>query len=1101
MRLRSLLIANRGEIAVRIARTAAELGMRTVSVFSEDDTTSLHVRRTDASHALRGGGPAAYLDIAQIVRAALENGCDAVHPGYGFLSENPAFARACVEAGLVFVGPPAELLDLYGDKVRAKSLAAGCGVPLAAGIGAPARVEDIQAFLRALGPGAGVMIKAVAGGGGRGMRAVTAAADVAPAHARCQSEALRAFGNGDVYAERLIPHARHIEVQILGDGTGAVTHLWERECTLQRRSQKLVEIAPSPGLQEELRQHILAAALRMAADVRHAGLATFEFLVDPEAPRPEDRFVFIECNPRLQVEHTVTEAVTGLDLVRLQLLLASDYRLDALGLTQDRIARPVGHAMQLRINMETMRENGQVLPSGGSLRAFDPPSGRGVRVDTFGYAGYTTATQFDSLLAKLIVHVTEGGYGALLTKAERALREFRIEGVATNNAFLQSLLQHPDVIADRVHTTFVEQHVAELAAQDLHRPLFFPLGAGSGAQAGQAADAVGPPGTLALASPMQGRVVSIEVGIGDAVRQGQDVAVIEAMKSELVIVAEHAGIIRSVAVGTGEIVMAGAPLLFVEPGDVAAAADGGEAAQDLDAIRPDLAEVLQRHAALLDATRPEAVARRRKTGQRTARENVADLCDTDSFIEYGGLTLAMQRSRHSTEELIRMSPADGFVTGIGSVNGTIFGDEAARCMVLAYDYTVFAGTQGFMAHRKKDRMFELAFRIRTPVVLFSEGGGGRPGDTDYTGASGLELRSFWHFARLSGLVPLVGINSGRCFAGNATFLGCCDVIIATRNSTIGMAGPAMIEGGGLGVVTPEEVGPVSVQVPNGVIDVLVEDEAEAVRVAKQYLAYFQGKVSAWSCADQRRLRPLVPVNRLRAYDIRKVLGTLADTGSVLELRPQFGVGMITAFIRVEGRPLGVIANNPMHLGGAVDAPGADKAARLMQVCDAFDIPLLVLCDTPGFMVGTESEKTATVRHFARMFVTAASLDVPVFTVVLRKAYGLGGQAMATGYLNAGLFAVSWPTGELGPMGLEGAVRLAYRKELAAIEDPAARQARYQELVDELYRAGKPMNAATYVELDDVIDPAETRGWIVHLLRTVKPPPRRQGKKRPMVDAW
>ena len=376
MHLKSLLIANRGEIAIRIARTAAELGMRSVSVFSEDDVASLHVRRTDASHALRGHGPAAYLDIAQIVRAALENGCDAVHPGYGFLSENAAFARACAEAGLVFVGPPAELLDLYGDKVRARSLAAGCGVPLAAGIGAPARVEDVQAFLRALGPGAGVMIKAVAGGGGRGMRAVTDAADVPAAHARCQSEALRAFGNGDVYAERLIPHARHVEVQILGDGTGAVTHLWERECTLQRRSQKLVEIAPSPGLEEELRQHILAAALRMAADVRHAGLATFEFLVDPEAPRPEDRFVFIECNPRLQVEHTVTEAVTGLDLVRLQLLLASDYRLDALGLTQDRIGRPVGHAMQLRINMETMRETVRFCPPAAACaRSIRPRAG------------------------------------------------------------------------------------------------------------------------------------------------------------------------------------------------------------------------------------------------------------------------------------------------------------------------------------------------------------------------------------------------------------------------------------------------------------------------------------------------------------------------------------------------------------------------------------------------------------------------------------------------------------------------------------------------------------------------------------------------------
>jgi acetyl-CoA carboxylase carboxyltransferase component len=316
-----------------------------------------------------------------------------------------------------------------------------------------------------------------------------------------------------------------------------------------------------------------------------------------------------------------------------------------------------------------------------------------------------------------------------------------------------------------------------------------------------------------------------------------------------------------------------------------------------------------------------------------------------------------------------------------------------------------------------------------------------------------------------------------------------------------MAGPAMIEGGGLGVFTPEQVGPVSIQEPNGVIDVLVEDEAEAVNVAKQYLSYFQGPVIGWTCEDQRRLRPLVPENRLRAYDVRAVLHTLADTGSVLELRKNFGVGILTAFARIEGRPIGIIANNPMHLGGAVDAPGADKASRFMQLCDAFDIPLLVLCDTPGFMVGPETEKTATVRHFSRMFVTAGSLDVPFFTVVLRKAYGLGAQAMTGGFLNSGNFSVSWPTGEVGPMGLEGAVRLAYRKELAEIDDPEARQLRYQELVDELYIQGKALNAAGFVEIDDVIDPADTRLWISQGLRNAPAPAARTGKKRPMVDAW
>ncbi len=1091
---RSLLIANRGEIAIRIARTAAEMALHSVAVYSEDDATSLHTRRADMAHALHGHGPAAYLNGAQIIAAAREHGCDAIHPGYGFLSENASFARACADAGLTFIGPRPELLELFGDKPRARDLARHCDVPVAAGIPAPASVAQIAAFFADLGPRGAIMVKAVAGGGGRGMRIVREAAAIAPAHARCASEALSAFGNGDLYAEQLIETARHVEVQIVGDGTGAVSHLWERDCTLQRRGQKLVELAPSPSLPEAMRARVLAAAVRMAEAVRYNGVGTFEFLVDGED------FVFIECNPRLQVEHTVTEELLDLDLVRVQLRLAAGATLAELGLTQRHVPAPKGQAMQLRINMETMMPDGQVLPAGGTIRAFDMPAGAGIRVDGFGYVGYRTVGSFDSLLAKLILHVPQGGYPEVLAKARRALRESRIDGVDSNLSLLRRLLSHPEVMANHVHTRFVEDHIgAILGLDDDAVALFF----GSASVAADAQDhaIVVPPGTVALATPMPGRVVSIDVTIGDTVRAGNTVAVVEAMKSELVVNADATGIVRAIPVVVGDILQPAQALLFIEPMDFATDDDVATAAEDLDAIRPDLADVIARHAVLHDVARPDAVARRHKIGMRTARENIADICDPDSFIEYGGLTLAMQRTRRSTEELIRMSPADGFVTGIGNVNGTQFDDEKSRCMVLAYDYTVFAGTQGFMAHRKKDRMFELAAKLRTPVILFSEGGGGRPGDTDYTGASALEFRSFWHFAHLSGLVPLIGINAGRCFAGNAAFLGCCDVIIATKNSTIGMAGPAMIEGGGLGVVTPEEVGPVTIQVPNGVIDVLVEDEAEAVRVAKQYLSYFQGAVGDWACEDQRRLRPLVPENRLRAYDIRKVVHTLADTESVLELRPQFGVGMITAFIRVEGRPLGVIANNPMHLGGAVDAPGADKAARFMQLCDAFDIPLLMLCDTPGFMVGTESERTATVRHFARMFVTAASLDLPTVTVVLRKGYGLGAQAVAGGFINAGAFVVSWPTGELGPMGLEGAVRLAYRKELAEITDADARQARYQELVDDLYRAGKAMNAATYAEIDDVIDPADTRHWITHTLRTVKPPIPRAGKKRPMVDTW
>jgi len=427
---------------------------------------------------------------------------------------------------------------------------------------------------------------------------------------------------------------------------------------------------------------------------------------------------------------------------------------------------------------------------------------------------------------------------------------------------------------------------------------------------------------------------------------------------------------------------------------------------------------------------------------------------------------------------------------------------------MSYDYTVLAGTQGGQNHRKKDRMFELAERWRLPVVFFTEGGGGRPGDTDGLGMAGLDCMAFHYFGRLSGLVPLVGINSGRCFAGNAALLGCCDVVIATRNSTIGMGGPAMIEGGGLGVFRPEEVGPMDVQVPNGVVDIAVEDEACAVRVAKQYLSYFQsaaagerGHAESWQCADQRRLRSIIPENRLRIYDVREIIETLADSDSVLELRRDFGLGMVTALARIEGRPLGIIANNPTHLAGAIDSNGADKAARFMQLCDAFEIPILFLCDTPGIMVGPEAEKTALVRHAARMFVTGASISVPFFTIILRKGYGLGAQAMAGGSFKAPFFTVSWPTGEFGGMGLEGAVKLGFRKELAAQEDPEERRALYESMVERMYDHGKAVNTASHFEIDDVIDPQDSRHWITGALRSVPPKESRRGKKRPCIDTW
>jgi acetyl-CoA carboxylase carboxyltransferase component len=587
-------------------------------------------------------------------------------------------------------------------------------------------------------------------------------------------------------------------------------------------------------------------------------------------------------------------------------------------------------------------------------------------------------------------------------------------------------------------------------------------------------------------------VVEVVRGPGQPVTAGQPVLVLEAMKMEHEIVAQGGGLVQSVEVRAGQTVQEGELLVVLEPADHAPSQADHQPAEAPE-TRDDLQAVLDRHALTLDEARPEAIQKRHDQGRRTARENVADLIDEGSLVEYGPLMFAAQERRRDRDELIRRTPADGLVAGSARIDGH-------ESIVLSYDYTVLAGTQGMRNHIKKDRLFELAQRRRLPIVLFAEGGGGRPGDVDWPHVAGLDCRAFHLFAQLSGLVPLVGIASGYCFAGNAALLGCCDVVIASEDASIGMGGPAMIEGGGLGSFAPGEVGPIDVQYSNGVVDLRVRDDAEAVAAARRYLSYFHGPTEPGPAADPTELRELIPTNRRRIYDTRHVINTLLD--DVLELRAGWGPGMVTALARHRGRPLGVIANDPSHLGGAIAAEGADKAARFMQLCDAFALPILLLCDTPGFMVGPESEKAATVRHFARMFVTGANLDVPIGTIVLRKGYGLGAQAMAGGGFKAGLFCVGWPTSEFGAMGLEGAVRLGMRRELEAIEDPQERDRAFQATVAAAYERGEGINMAAYFEIDDVIDPADSDRWIDTLFsddsgRWWTHP----GKRRPNVDAW
>ncbi|MCH2567133.1 MAG: carbamoyl-phosphate synthase large subunit [Pseudomonadales bacterium] len=1131
----ALLIANRGEIAIRIARAAADLGLKSVAIYSEDDANSLHTRVADEAIALEGLGARAYLDLAAVVAAAKSAGCDAVHPGYGFLSEQAEFARRCSEEGITFVGPKVEHLTLFGDKAQARSAAVAAEVPVNRGIDRAVTVDEAREFYESLGEGSAIIIKALAGGGGRGTSAVTDINELPAIFERCQREAKGAFGIEDVYVEEFVQRARHVEVQIVGDLVGNVAHFGERECSVQRMNQKVVEIAPAPGLDDVLRQQIVDAAVRFAEKEGYASLGTFEFLVDETGREGAQPFVFIEANARLQVEHTVTEEVTGVDLVQSQIRIAEGMSLGDLGLDDPSVAIPRGYAIQARVNMEKFNKKGQIRPASGTFTAYEPPSGPGVRTDGFGYVGYATSTGFDSLLAKVIVHTRTNDFAQAASRTVRALSEFRIDGVGNNISFLQYILSHYDFAKSQVHTSWVVEHIMGLIVDSEERARFvssaleateFGTDGFAGARvdtddplalfahdqqvkaarsvADQTADpaqGTGPDGSVGMSSPIQGTIVSIDVEVGAEVVEGQQVAVVEAMKMEHVINADLSGVVREVTMSTGDIVREGFPIVFIEEAEVSGHSGPQVETIDPDYIRPDIEENIERHSYIYDENRPEAVEKRHARGYRMPRVNIGELMDDGSFKEYWPLLVARQHRRHDMQTLREQTPTDGVVAGTGTINGDLFGEDDARAMVVHYDYTVLAGTQGGRNHYKQDRMFELAHRFRMPLVLFGEGGGGRPGD-DATGPGvAFDTHTFTRFSQLSGLVPLVCVINGRTFAGNTALVACCDVIIATEKTTVAMGGPAMIEGGGLGIYTPEEVGPMSFQVPNGVVDILVKDEEEAVQVAKKYLSYFQGNVEHWEANDQRTLRHVIPENRLRLYDMRDIIRTIADKDSVLEIREKFGVGVITAFIRVEGRPMGVVANNPHHLAGAIDSDGADKGARFLQLCDAFDIPVLSLMDCPGMMVGPDVEKTGLVRHCTRMFNVGANMTTPLFGVVVRKAYGLGVQAMCGASALVGFFTVAWPTAEFAGMNIEGSVKLGYRKELMAMEDPEERKTEFDTRVERAYESAKAVNSAPGGGIDDVIDPAETRSWIAASLRRLPPQSERTEKKYPYIDTW
>ena len=1106
-----VLIANRSEIAVRLIRTyRLHADISTLAIYTSDEQNALHAQAAHHAALLPGRGPSAYLDIDAVVKVAKEHQCSAIAPGYGFLSENQAFAARCEAEGITFIGPTSDQLGELGDKLRARSLAAKIGVPILDGC-TSSEPGDIHAYVDSLPPDIPIILKAAAGGGGRGIRIVRQRSTLDADLESCQREARLSFGDNRIYVERFLPRAKHIEVQILGDGVGNVVAFGERECSLQRQNQKLIEIAPSPSIPpgDALRDQLVEAALRLTRAVKYRSLATIEFLVNPDTRE----FFFMEANPRIQVEHTTTEQLYGIDLVELQLQVSCGRSLQDLGVVT-RSPPLKRYAIQLRINSETLQPDGSSQPNAGALTTFNVPNGPYVRVDTAAHAPggrlgkYNVSPLFDSLLAKVIV--TAPSFGQALALADRSLAETDIRGVRTNRAFLMALVRHPVVRQSHSITATVSQYLSELL-DDAHRIDAAGKTVTRDEQDGAAQKSVdAPEGSEAIKIHLTGIVLDLKVAEGDAVKANQDIAVIEAMKMEHLIRAPRSGRIVRLACAKGDAVNAGAPICFFESSEHGA--DDSESSSSLptsepiDSIRPELREILDRKKLLMDEGRKEAVAKRHARGYPTIRESIDMLVDPDSFLELGDLVIAAQLKRRTLDDLLKRTMGDGIITGWATVHG--------RPVALALgDYLVLAGTQGTYHHLKLDRIFESVLENPAPLVLYAEGGGGRPGDVDRTVVAGLSTPSFSLLARIRAEgIPTIGVANGYVFAGNAALLGTCDLVIATRGgsreiaggkepgkTSIGMGGKAMIEGGGLGVFESDVIGPPDLQASTGGIDILVGTEADASMMTRRLLAFFTHSISqSWKwTSDARLLRQAVPPAsaRRRAYDVRVVINLLVDDGSFIELGRAWGTSVVTGLATITGKPVGILANDSAtSLGGAIDHDSGRKATRLIQLLTRTRCAHLIsLCDTPGFMVGPEFEKSATgggsFRIFGDWFAAAQELGISggrVISIILRNAYGLGAQAMMGGGSLSNLTSASWPSGAFGGMGLEGAVRLGHRNELAAIENPEERKKAEQRMIDDMYERGKASNMAMFAEVDTVIDPADTRRWIEKNLASAKP---------------
>ena len=1091
--INSVLIANRGEIAIRISKTLNEMGIKAYGIYSKDDSSSAHLSYCSEVFELNGTGPSAYLNIDEIISLAKSKKIKAVHPGYGFLSENHAFAASCAKNDIIFIGPNEKTLKNFGNKEKAKKLAQKLGIPVCSSSGPIQKKSDILSFFNEIKKNK-IILKANFGGGGRGSRIIHKKDDFSEVLSLVKEEAKSFSGSNLIFAEEVIEEARHIEVQILGDGHSCI-HLFERDCSFQRNFQKFIEFCPAPNLLSQTKDKLYNYAISLCESVAYKGLGTVEFLVDKN-----EKIYFMEVNPRVQVEHTITEELTGIDLIRSQISVFNGKSLKDQNIKAG-IVLGKRASIQARLNMESYDNKNQLVPTTGTIKEYDIVSGPGIRIDGAGKVGYLNNGLYDSLLAKVIA-TSEFGLGEAVRKLDFTLRMSNVSGVETNKNLIIEILRQEVPQNGSVNISTIDNNI-EVYLQKLNRDTQIGVKENNKNEIPNRPLIDSALTENTIQSELVGTVIDIKVLPNKKIKQGDTVLVQESMKMHHPIKANANGFVSNFFVDIGDTVSTGSPLFeFIPEKESSQKKLKKGKSKKSKKMRGDLENLMERRKLTLDKSRPIAVKKRKKIGKRTARENIKSLIGNNDFFEYGDLVYAAQRSRRSLDDLIKNTPADGLITGLSYVNSDLFAKEQTKTAIMHYDYMVLAGTQGINNHKKLDRMIDVIRGLKVPLIFFCEGGGGRPGDVDAgdQNIAGLNIPSFHDFARLSGEVPLVGIGSGRLFAGNAALLGCCDVIIGTRDLNLGMGGPAMIEGGGLGVYKPEEVGPTSVQYPNGVIDILVDNEDDAIVIAKKYLSYFQGNLGSWEAPEVENLRYVIPENRLEVYDIREVIDNIADIGSVLEIKAGFAKGMFTGFIRVKGKPLGLIANNPLFLAGAIDSDGADKASRFIKLCENYNIPILSLCDTPGMMVGPEIEETGLVRHCCRLFLAGANVTVPMMTIVLRKAYGLGAQAMAGGSFMAPQFVVGWPTAEIGAMGLEGAVKLGYRKELEAESDVEKKEKLFKKLVDDLYEKGKAINAASLLEFDTVLDPIESRDWISMVVESPINSSEKVPKNR-YIDSW